>query len=563
MPTVQVGADDNRQLQDVADALAGSRKVVVFTGAGISTSIGIPDFRSENGLYSLIQARYEEAAQRGTPTPASTRSGTPSTALESEDGACSQASSASSVSCGRSSLPLNIKGRDLFDSLVWTNPLSTTIFYTFIASLRKKIKEEVRDTTLTHKFIRTLRDGGRLVRCYTQNIDGLEAREGLCLDIKRGKGSRSRFAKRVVSKPRPNGPTLPGSEVDGGCEVVQLHGDLEALRCGLCSALCSWEDGNCESILLGGRAPECHSCASKDENRRFSGKRGTPVGGLRPNIVLYGEEHPSADLLSPITTYDLNLGPDILIILGTSLRVHGLKVMVREFAKAVHARRGRKVILVNRTKPAESVWSNFIDYWISMDCDEWVADLRQRRGDLWERQGALDLPVTKVARPKAVKSKKEKSTRGTVPVSGKENTVYKNKKAAPKKADTAKKRPEKKVVDAKPGQKATKARLQRPREGLPRPVTVQVFTPSLGDSEAVQSIRPSKRRILNISDEDFLHSNPPKRKKGRVQVWVDCDVKTGHSGRNEMVFVELPLKGKKHTIKKPLQIGNQVEEVVA
>ena len=32
-----------------------------------------------------------------------------------------------------------------------------------------------------------------------------------------------------------------------------------------------------------------------------------------------------------------------------------------------------------------------------MDCDEWIADLRTRREDLWLRQGELDLKVTKVA----------------------------------------------------------------------------------------------------------------------------------------------------------------------
>ena len=42
MPIAEVGPDDCRQLQDIADALAKSKKVVVITGAGISTNIGIP-----------------------------------------------------------------------------------------------------------------------------------------------------------------------------------------------------------------------------------------------------------------------------------------------------------------------------------------------------------------------------------------------------------------------------------------------------------------------------------------------------------------------------------------
>jgi NAD-dependent SIR2 family protein deacetylase len=417
------------------------------------------------------------------------------------------------------------------------------VFYTFIASLRRKIREEVQNTTPTHKFIRALRDSGRLVRCYTQNIDGLEAREGLCLDLKRGKGSRSRFMKNVVNKPRPEGPTIPGSETDGGCEVVQLHGDLEALRCGLCNELCSWEDEDRETVLLSGKAPKCHSCVSKNENRRFSGKRGTAVGGLRPNVVLYGEEHPSADLLSPITTHDLKLGPDVLVILGTSLRVHGLKIMVREFAKAVHARGGGKVILVNRTRPAESAWSKVIDYWVGMDCDEWVADLRQRRGDIWERQGALRLPVVKEVKSKVVKSKKEKTTRKALVVIERKNITIKKRETAAKAATVAKKRSAKKVVDARPAQKATKGRADGPKTIRLRLPVHRISTPSTDGSDVTPPVYTSKRRILNLH-EDALAS-PSKRKKGNAQARVDGAQSAPR--RDETLFVEVPFRRKERT----------------
>ena len=36
----------------IADLIAGARKVVIFTGAGISTESGIPDFRSPTGIWS-------------------------------------------------------------------------------------------------------------------------------------------------------------------------------------------------------------------------------------------------------------------------------------------------------------------------------------------------------------------------------------------------------------------------------------------------------------------------------------------------------------------------------
>ena len=42
MTFIEVTKDDNRQLQNVANALTAARKVIVVTGAGISTNCGIP-----------------------------------------------------------------------------------------------------------------------------------------------------------------------------------------------------------------------------------------------------------------------------------------------------------------------------------------------------------------------------------------------------------------------------------------------------------------------------------------------------------------------------------------
>lgn len=42
MPTENVEAGSDLQLQEIAGILAKSRKVVVITGAGISTNCGIP-----------------------------------------------------------------------------------------------------------------------------------------------------------------------------------------------------------------------------------------------------------------------------------------------------------------------------------------------------------------------------------------------------------------------------------------------------------------------------------------------------------------------------------------
>ena len=293
-------------------------------------------------------------------------------------------------------MPNNVRGKDLFDSQLWKDPISTSVFYTFIASLRKQIHKEVKKVTSTHRFIKTLRDTRRLVRCYTQNIDGLEAREGLNTDMAQGKGNRARFTKKSMEGQRSLARTQPGADLDGGCEIVPLHGDLRVLRCTLCQQTCDWEDRH-STRLLAGKAPTCQLCAAANQDRQNRGKRGTKIGTLRPNVVLYGEEHPSADAVGEITASDLTMNPDVLLILGTSLHVHGLKTMVREFAKAVHAKAGGKgkVVFVNLTKPSESVWKGVLDYWVYMDCDAWVDSMRKHRPDIFQTQLGLNMQVKK------------------------------------------------------------------------------------------------------------------------------------------------------------------------
>ncbi|KAL8722322.1 MAG: hypothetical protein Q9225_001170 [Loekoesia sp. 1 TL-2023] len=361
MPIIQVAEDENRQLQNIANVLASSKKIVMITGAGISTNCGIPDFRSEDGLYALIQSHYDKGfAETHRRSETSWPNSVPAQGLK--DG-----------------LPTNVKGKDLFDARIWNDPMSTSVFYTFIASLRRQIKEEVKQTTPTHRFIRTMRDSRKLVRCYTQNIDGLESRLGLCMDLDRGKGNRSRFAAKSRNTPRVLTKPAPGDNMDGGCET------------------CGWEEKGREVTLLRGKAPECFACALSDQQRRDRGKRGTKVGSLRPNIVLYGEEHPAADAVGSITAHDLSLAPDVLLILGTSLHVQGVRTLVKEFARCVHARpkaRG-KVIFVNLSRPSESIWKDSIDYWVSMDCDAWIGSLRRHRPDIWQFQTELKARIAK------------------------------------------------------------------------------------------------------------------------------------------------------------------------
>lgn len=312
-----------------------------------------------------------------------------------------------------------MKGRDLFDCNIWSDPLKTSVFYRFATTLRQKVKEV--EPTTTHHFIARLRDIGKLSRVYTQNIDEIEKKIGLSTDLKVGAGNKRRKSAKqqqladteqtgeddlmqlneeddavgreaFQSSQNPeNGETTKQRATnppDKGVECVFLHGSLQALRCFACARLCDWDAEDREAMTMSGEQPDCPHCLGATAARQEKGKRALGIGKLRPDIVLYGEEHPQSDLISPIVQHDLSAGPDLLLVLGTSLRVHGLKVMVREFAKAIH-QKGGKVVFINFTKPSESIWGDIIDYWVQWDCDAWVDDLKERKPTLWMSPEAI------------------------------------------------------------------------------------------------------------------------------------------------------------------------------
>lgn len=107
------------------DLIEKSSKILVITGAGISTSVGIPDFRSLEGFYSQIKH-----------------------------------------------LGLN-DPQEVFDL---ENFLMDPLIFYFIAHMiipPKKIFSPL------HAFIKLLQDKGKLLKNYTQNIDNLESYAGI------------------------------------------------------------------------------------------------------------------------------------------------------------------------------------------------------------------------------------------------------------------------------------------------------------------------------------------------------------------------------------------------
>lgn len=113
-------------IDDAAQLLRTSRNIMVITGAGISTSLGIPDFRSKGtGFYDKLRAiGYED-------------------------------------------------GEEVFE--INNFDFKPSDFY----SLAGDILPSVNRVSPTHAFIRMLQDKDRLQTNYTQNIDNLEDLAGI------------------------------------------------------------------------------------------------------------------------------------------------------------------------------------------------------------------------------------------------------------------------------------------------------------------------------------------------------------------------------------------------
>jgi len=126
-----------------------AKKIVVLTGAGISTSAGIPDFRSpETGLYANLE---------------------------------------------RLNLPHPEAVFEL--SFFRENPLP---FYT----LAQELYPGKYRPTITHSFINLLHQKGLLLKLFTQNIDCLEREAGVPGDkIIEAHGSFAEYAPSVSSSP--------------------------------------------------------------------------------------------------------------------------------------------------------------------------------------------------------------------------------------------------------------------------------------------------------------------------------------------------------------------------
>ncbi|KNE57160.1 hypothetical protein AMAG_18009 [Allomyces macrogynus ATCC 38327] len=208
------------------------------------------------------------------------------------------------------------RGQDWFDAGVFRTEATTRLFYSLMGSMRAAALAA--SPTPTHEWLAALESRGSLLRCYSQNIDDLEPRAGLAAD-----------------------------------SLVQVHGTLSRVRCVVCHRTAPHSD-EVATEFQQGNAPPCVACETEAEAREKAGKRARAIGVVRPDVVLYNETHPAGDEIAERVAADANRRPDVLIVMGTSLAVPGIKHLVRDMAAAVREDAPRKGKRARRETSEES-----------------------------------------------------------------------------------------------------------------------------------------------------------------------------------------------------------------
>ncbi|QPG74365.1 hypothetical protein FOA43_001692 [Brettanomyces nanus] len=284
--------EDQMELEDVYflhHAITYSKKMVMVIGAGVSVESGIPDFRSSGGLFQGFATKS------------------------------------------------NGSGKNLFDYNVFRSSDSILKFENMIQRLyTMSIKCE---PSMFHHMIDQVSAQGRLLRLYTQNIDGLDVQ----LPHLKTK------VPLTFKKPFPIS--------------VQLHGNVKLLSCSMCKYIVPIDESyfekppNVDGRRLIVRCPECQEM---NNIREIAGKRLQSEGVLRPRIVLYNEFHPDGEVIGNITESDLRARPDCLIVTGTTLKIPGVRRLVKEMARVVHSNSGY-VIWMNLDEPTQGI-VDYVEY---------------------------------------------------------------------------------------------------------------------------------------------------------------------------------------------------------
>ncbi|CAG5104905.1 Oidioi.mRNA.OKI2018_I69.chr1.g1657.t1.cds [Oikopleura dioica] len=310
-------------LEEIVELIQKSKNIMILTGAGISVSCGIPDFRSKNGLYAKLAVDFPEL-----PDP-------------------------QSMFCLQF-----FKG-------------DQRPFFRFA----KEIYPGSFQPSPSHKFIAELEKRGKLLRNFTQNIDGLEQEAGIQ-------------------------------------NVIQCHGHFHTATCLDPNCKARYKSSDIKEEIFAQRIPRCKKLRTKKrliprpkekseiptvltKEESFETYEDECGSVIKPDIVFFGESLPKHFHKAMVDEKDK---ADLLIVMGSSLKVGPVNEIPDALDSSVPA------ILINR----ESLrYASEFDGELLGNCDDIVAVLANKLGwsDFGGSGGAAE--VSEVTREELEKISKE------------------------------------------------------------------------------------------------------------------------------------------------------------
>lgn len=203
-------------------------------------------------------------------------------------------------------------------------------------------------------MLATIAEQGRLMRLYTQNVDGID----------------------VALKPLAT--TVPLNTKGPWPQTIQLHGGLSKMVCSSCRKLYDFN----AALFEGPEAPPCPECEELESVRVISNSRSRGVGRLRPRMVLYNEHNPDEDAIGAVSCADLKSRPDAVIVVGTSLKVPGIRRLAKELCGVARDKRGGFTAWINHDPEPTSI--DVKDCWdlvVTGDCDDVARHVNLPRWD--------------------------------------------------------------------------------------------------------------------------------------------------------------------------------------
>lgn len=204
--------------------------------------------------------------------------------------------------------------------------------------------------TAFHRWMAALAKDERLLRAYSQNIDGLEEKAGL-----------------VIYDPTRGKSTSPARGT-----AVLLHGTAMEMCCSRHPATHRMSTAAHATTLASGVLPICPLCQDEEQYEGVRTLRPRPNGKLRPRILLYNEgfleDH--GDVYHSMLKKDA-ASTDMVVVAGSSLRIPGMKAAIQIMSRALrskNSRLGLRTIYVNKERPPAELLSAF-DVWVECDVE--------------------------------------------------------------------------------------------------------------------------------------------------------------------------------------------------